>query len=89
MLKSIEVNKDVTFDEEVAFQRSREVLADVDMEELETPCNDETPIPDSPRTNVQREELDAPVDLVDPMETIEPLERPIDAPPLKRRLAWL
>jgi hypothetical protein len=37
---------------------------------------------------MQREELDEPLDLDDPVEPIEQVERPLDAPQSKRKLAW-
>ena len=60
----------------------------VDMEEHEAPTT-EIPVLDSPHVEVQREEPDEHVDLADPMEIVEPIERPIDAPPTKRRPIWL
>jgi hypothetical protein len=37
---------------------------------------------------MQREELDEPLDLDDPVEPIEQIERPLDAPQSKRKLTW-
>ena len=50
--KYIEVSRDVTFDEEAAFRRSREVLVDDDMEEIEAPCDAKTLVLDSPCSDV-------------------------------------
>ena len=47
------------------------------------------PVPDSPHAEIQREEPDEHVDPTDPMEIVEPIERLINAPRAKRRLAWL
>jgi hypothetical protein len=46
-------------------------------------------VPNSPHAEVQREEPNEHVDPTNPMERVEPFERPIYAPPAKRRLAWL
>ena len=70
--------------------RSRESHLDVDTEENESPKYAEDPIPDSPRSDIQREEhLDHVPDAVDPVEPVLPLERPVFAPPIKRRPPWL
>lgn len=84
----IEVSKDVTFDEKEAFWRSRESHPVVDVKEHEI-TTIEVPVLDSPHVEVQREKLDEHVDPTDPMEIVEPMERPIDAPLAKRRPAWL
>ena len=88
--RQIEISRDVTFDEDATFLRSRESHLDVEIEEQEAPHDAEDPIPDSPHADVQREEHASPddiLDLVDPVETVRPSERPRDAPPSKRRLA--
>ena len=78
------------FDEDVAFLRSRESHLDVETEEPEAPKDAEDPVPDSPHSDVQREEhSDHVPDAEDPMEPVLPLERPVFAPPVKRRPAWL
>lgn len=88
--RQIEVNRDVTFDEDAAFLRSRESHLDVEIEEPEAPKDVEDPVPDSLCSNVQREEhSDHVPDAVDPMEPVLPLERLVFAPPVKRRPAWL
>ena len=88
--RQIEVNQDVTFDEDVAFLRSKESHVDVETEKHEDPKDIEDPVPDSPRSNVQREEhADHVSDSMDPMEPVGPLERPAFPPPAKRRPAWL
>ena len=50
--RQIEVSRDVTFDEDVAFFRSRESHLDVETEEPEAPKDVEDPILDSPRSDV-------------------------------------
>ena len=90
--RQIEINKDVTFDEDATFLRSRESHLDVETEEHEAPNVIEDPIPDSPRANMRREEHSSPdyiPDSVDPVEPLGPSERHIDAPPAKRRPTWL
>jgi hypothetical protein len=88
--RQIEVNRDVTFDEDVAFLRSKESHLDVVSEDPEAPKDVEDPVLASPRSDVQREEhSDHVPGVVDPMEPIFPLERPVLAPPVKRRPAWL
>ena len=90
--RQIEVSRDVTFDEDATFLRSRESQLDFEIEEHEVPHHEEDPVPDSPRTNVQREEHASRNDtfnLVGPVELVRPLERPRDAPPAKSRPAWL
>jgi hypothetical protein len=79
-----------TFDDDVAFLRSRESHLDVVTEEPEAPKNVEDPVPVSPRSDVQREEnSDHVLDAVDPVEPVLPLERLVLAPPVKRRPTWL
>jgi len=59
-------------------------------EEPEAPKDMEDPDIAPPRSDVQREELSDPVpDEEDPVELVLPLERPVLAPPVKRRPAWL
>jgi hypothetical protein len=88
--RQIEVSRDVTFDEDVAFLRSRESHLDVVIEEPKDPKDMEDPVLAPPRSNVQREELPDPVpNAEDPVEPVLPLERTVLAPPVKRRPAWL
>ena len=90
--RQIEISRDVTFDEDAAFLRSRESHLDVETEEHEAPHVVEDPVPDSPRADIQREEHASPDEIfvsVDPMELERPSKRPRDAPPAKRRPAWL
>ena len=80
----IEVSRDVTFHEEVAFPCSREMSIDAGMEEHEAPVGggeslDEPPSPDGQREDYE-ERLDAPVE--------EPIERLLEESPVKRRPAW-
>ena len=79
----MEVSRDVTFHEEVAFRRSREIPLDARLEEQEAPATDGESLEEPPSSKAQREEseegLDAP--------TEEPLER-LEDPPAKRRPTW-
>ena len=62
----------------------------LETKEPESPKDVEDPIPDSPRSNVQREEhSDHVPNAVDLVEPVLPLERPVFAPLVKRRPAWL
>ena len=80
----IEVNRDVTFHEEVAFRHSREIPLDAGLEEQEAPAASGESLDEPPSRKDQREEseegLDAPAE--------EPLERLLEDPPTKRRPAW-
>ena len=70
--------------------RSRDSHLDVETEEHETPKDAEDLVPDSPHSDVQREEhSDHVLDAEDPVEPVFPLERPILAPPVERSLALL
>jgi hypothetical protein len=62
--RKIEVSRDVTFEEEIAFRRSREYQMEIDSE-----MKEET-IP-SPSSTVHREIVIDPVDLVDPVVPID------------------
>ena len=88
----IAASKDVNFDEDLAFQRSRESHIDIDMEEHEAPWDSKIPVLDAPCLDIQREKYDVVDDPIDPIhlvELVEPSERPRDGSPTKRRLAWL
>ena len=62
----------------------------MEIEEHEAPKVIEDLFPNSPHSDVQREErLDYVPDFVDFVEPVGPLERQIFAPPIKRRPAWL
>jgi hypothetical protein len=66
---------------------SRESHLDVETEEPEAPKDAEDSVPDSPCSDVQREEhSDHVPDVVDPVLS---LERLVFAPPVKRRPTWL
>ena len=60
--RQIEVSRDVTFDEEVAFKRSRESHMEIDGEELEAPRDANSSTLDIHTSNDQREEPTKPVD---------------------------
>ena len=88
--RQIKVSRDVTFDWDAAFLRSRESHLDVVTEELEAPKDMEDPVLSPPRSDVQREEhSDHVSDSMDPVEPMGPSERPVFAPPAKRRPTWL
>ena len=87
--RKIEVSRDVAFDEEITFWRSRESHIDIDIGENEASHDAEIPAPDSHCSDTQREELDDPIDTVDPVEPVEPTDSPRDAPLAKRRPTWL
>jgi hypothetical protein len=79
----IEVNRDATFDEEVAFCRSRELPSDTVLEEQEAPTL-EGPVHESSHSDEQREEAREPsIDLIE-----EPIGRLLEAPPTKRMPSW-
>ena len=64
----------------------------METKEHEAPDDIEDPVPDSPHSDMQREEHFSPdhvMDSVDPVELVGPSERPIFSPPVKRRPAWL
>ena len=90
--RHIEISRDVTFDEDAAFLRSRESHLDVETEEHEAPNDIEDPILDSLSSDIQREEHSSPVHIpesVDLVEPVGPSERPVFAPLFKRRPSWL
>ena len=73
----IEVSRDVSLHEEVAFKRSKELQLDTEMEESEA---SQVQVSESSSSDMQREELDEPLDLDDLVEPTERVERPLDAP---------
>ena len=80
----IEVSRDVTFPEEVAFCRSREIPLDVGLQEQETPTADGESLDEPPCPEDQREESEEGLDVP----TEEPIERLLEEIPAKRKLAW-
>jgi hypothetical protein len=77
--KFIEVSKDVTFHEEVAFRRARELPCN--SREQEAPSLDSS---DSPLPDEQREETsELPVD-----PSRDTIEFPLEKPPIKRKPTW-
>lgn len=84
----IKVNKDVTFDEKESFHSSRESHPVTKDEEDEAPTA-KILVLDSPPAEVLRVE---PNEIMDPfglMDTVEPIEKPIDVPTIKKRLDFL
>jgi hypothetical protein len=80
--RQIEVSRDVTFEEEVAFRRSRGSHMEIDSERQE----EMVPSPPHPPT-VQRETIEPidPIDLVDP---VAPVDVPRDIAVGRKRPAW-
>jgi hypothetical protein len=73
--RQIKVSRDVTFEEEIAFRRSRESHMEIDSEKKE-----ET-VP-SPPSIVQRETV------IDPVDPVAPVDVPRDIAVGQKRLAW-
>ena len=71
--RQIEISQDVTFDEEVAFKRSRESHMEIDGEELEAPRDADCSTLDIHSSDDQKEE------------TTEPVDGPRDIAVVKRR----
>jgi hypothetical protein len=76
--RQIEVSRDVTFEKEIAFRRSRESQMEIDNEKKE-----ET-VP-SPPSTVQRETI---IDPVDPVDLVAPVDVPRDIAVGQKRHAW-
>jgi hypothetical protein len=76
--RQIEVNRDVTFEEEIAFQRSRKYQMEIDSEKKEDTIH-------SPPSAVQRETGIDPVDSVDP---VAPVDVPRDIAVGQKRPTW-
>jgi hypothetical protein len=74
----IEVSRDVTFDEEVTFRRSRESHMEIDSEEQEAP-KDENTDPSNPVVH--------PLDYQG--ESVEPVNLPRDVALTRKRRTWL
>jgi hypothetical protein len=81
--RQIEVRREVTFEEEIAFQKSREAQMEIDSETIPPPpsaVQRETDIiPDDPTT---------PVDLVAPLDSVPPSNIPRDIIVGHKRPAW-
>jgi hypothetical protein len=75
--RQIEVSRDVIFEEEIAFQRSRESQMEIDSETIP-----------SPPSTVQRETSIIPVDPVVPADSIAPVDIPRDIAVGHKRFAW-
>ena len=80
----IEVSRDVTFHEEVAFRRSREIPLDVELGEQEAPAANGESLAEPPCPEAQREESEEGLDVP----TEEPIERLLEEIPAKRQPAW-
>jgi hypothetical protein len=77
--KFIKVSRDMTFHEEVAFRRSRELPCDTEEQEAPSPEPSDTPLSDE-----QREETIEPS--VDPIR--DSVEFPLEKLPVKRKPTW-
>jgi hypothetical protein len=75
--RQIEVSRDVIFEEEIVFQRSRESQMEIDNETIP-----------SPYSAVQREKTIIPVDLVVPVDLVAPVDIPRDIAAGHKRIAW-
>ena len=80
----IEVSRDVTFHEEVAFRRSREISIDAGLEEQEVPTASGGSLDEPPSPKGRREEFEERLDAL----AEEPIERLLEDPPVKRRPTW-
>ena len=88
--RQIAVSRDISFDEDATFLRSRESHHDVELEDHESPHDAEVLVPNYPHSNMKREEHSSPYhvsDSVDPVEPVGPSKRPVSTPPTKRRPA--
>ena len=68
--RHIEVSRDVAFHEEVVFKRSKELPLDTKVECSETP-QVHVPVSKTSSLDMHMEELDEPLDQIDPVEPIE------------------
>jgi hypothetical protein len=75
--RQIEVSRDVIFEEEIAFQRSRESQMEIDSETIP-----------SPPSTVQRETTIIPVDPVVPVDPVAPVDIPRDIAVGHKRPSW-
>jgi hypothetical protein len=75
--KQIEISRDVVFEEEIAFQRSRESQMEIDSETIP-----------SPPSAVQRETNIIPVDPVVPADPVAPVDMPRDIAVGHKRPTW-
>jgi hypothetical protein len=80
--RQIEVSKNVTFHEEAAFKKSRELQQDSEVVQPASPSSE------SEEEDDQRDEPhEGPSD--EPLEPAEELERTLEEPPTKRKPGWL
>jgi transposase InsO family protein len=76
--RQIKVNRDVTFEEEIAFRRSRESYMDIDSEKKEE-------IIPSPPSTVHRKTI---IDQIDPVDHVAPVDVPGDIAVGQKRPSW-
>jgi hypothetical protein len=80
--RQIEVSRDVTFHEEVAFKKSKEI------QQKSEAIQPASPSSENEESNDQREEpRERPSN--EPLKHVEVLERTLEEPPAKRKLGWL
>ena len=81
---NVELNRDVTFHEEVSFKFFKELRCDLDMEEHETPMMENLYF-GSPHPDIERENPEESLDSLSPEEPVELFQKSLDEPPAKRR----
>jgi hypothetical protein len=80
--RQIEVSRDVTFHEEAAFKKSKELQQELEEVQPASPSSE------NEESNDQREEpREGPSN--EPLEPVEVLERTLEEPPAKRKPGWL
>ena len=81
--RQIEVSRDVTFHEEAALRKSKELQLEIEAERA-------SPLTKISDFDSQREKKnhDDPMDYITPLERTEKLERSLEDPPAKRKPAW-
>jgi hypothetical protein len=80
--RQIEVSRDVTFEEEVAFKRSRGSHMEIDSERLEEM------VPSPPHPPIVHRETIEPIDQIDPVDPIASVDVPRDIAVGRKRPAW-
>jgi hypothetical protein len=80
--RQIEVSRDVTFEEEVAFRRSRGSHMEIDSE------RQEEMVPSPPHPPVVQRETIEPIDPIDPVDPVAPVDVPRDIAVGRKRPAW-
>jgi hypothetical protein len=81
--RQIEISRDVSFEEDISFQRSRESQMGIDRETMPSP-----PSSIQSETYIIPVELVVPVDPVVPTDQVAPIDMPIDITVGHKRHAW-